>query len=58
MNKISILFISVVVIYSLIQILNFIGISSENYSIYISYFLLLFLCTILFPTTYSNLKNE
>jgi hypothetical protein len=55
MNKITLLGLSVIFIYSLIQILKFYGVSPEAYNIYIYFYIFILISTFILPNNYPKL---
>lgn len=55
MNKITLLGLSVIFFYSLIQILQFYGISSEAYTVYIYFYLFILISIFILPNDYPKL---
>jgi hypothetical protein len=55
MNKITLLGLSVIFFYSLIQILKFYGVTPEAYSIYVYFYLFLLITIFILPNDYPNL---
>ena len=52
MNAITLVGISIIVFYSLIQILNFYGVGQDTYGIYILFYIFIILSTIISPKDY------
>lgn len=52
MNKITLLGIALIFIYSLIQILQFYGVSPEDYLIYIYFFIFIIISIFILPNDY------
>jgi hypothetical protein len=52
MNKITLLGISVLFLYSLVQILEFYGVSAENYLVYIYFFIFIIITIFILPIDY------
>ena len=52
MNKITLLGVAMLFIYSLMQILQFYGVSSENYLVYIYFFIFIIITIFILPTDY------
>jgi hypothetical protein len=55
MNIVTIIGVSILFSYSLINILKFYGIQEDVYGIYISFYLLLVACVVFLPTEYSKM---
>ena len=55
MNKITLLGLSVIFFYSLIQILQFYGISAEAYNIYIYFYVFILISIFILPNDYPKL---
>lgn len=55
MNKITLLGISVILIYSIIQILQFYGVPPETYLTYIYFYLLLIISIFILPNNYPQI---
>jgi hypothetical protein len=55
MNKITILGLSVIFFYSLIQILQFYGVDPETYNIYIYFYVFIFITIFILPNDYPKL---
>jgi hypothetical protein len=55
MNKITLLGLSVIFFYSLIQILKFYGISPEAYNIYIYFYMFILISIFILPNDYPKL---
>ena len=55
MNKITLLGIATLFIYSLIQILQFYGVSAENYLVYIYFFIFIVITIFILPTDYPKI---
>jgi len=52
MNPITLLGISIIVFYSLIQILNFYGVGQDTYGIYILFYIFIIISIIILPNDY------
>ena len=52
MNKITLLGIAIIFIYSLIQILKFYGVSPEDYLIYVYFLIFIVISTFVLPNDY------
>ena len=55
MNKITLLGLSIIFLYSLIQILKFYGVSTEAYTIYIYFYLFILITIFVLPNDYPKL---
>jgi hypothetical protein len=55
MNKITLLGLSVILLYSLTQILTFYGVSSESYSVYTYFYIFIIISIIILPNDYPTL---
>jgi hypothetical protein len=55
MNKITLLGLSVIFFYSLIQILKFYGVSTEAYSIYVYFYIFILITIFVLPNDYPKL---
>jgi hypothetical protein len=55
MNKITLLGLSVLFFYSLIQILKFYGVSPEAYSVYIYFYIFILITIFILPNDYPKL---
>ena len=55
MNKITLLGLSIIFLYSLIQILKFYGVSPEAYTIYIYFYLFILITIFVLPNDYPKL---
>jgi len=55
MNKITLLGLSIICLYSLIQILKFYGVSTEAYTIYIYFYLFILITIFVLPNDYPKL---
>jgi len=55
MNKITLLGLSIIILYSLIQILKFYGVSTEAYTIYIYFYLFILITIFVLPNDYPKL---
>lgn len=54
-NTIINIAIAIVLIYSIIQLLNFYGVGANVYGSYFAFYLFLFLCTYVLPNDYPSL---
>jgi hypothetical protein len=52
MNTITIIGISIILLYSITQILNFYGITQERYGIYIMFYIFILGCIVILPHDY------
>jgi hypothetical protein len=55
MNKITLLGLSIIFFYSLIQILKFYGVTPESYSIYIYFYIFIIISIFILPNNYPKL---
>jgi hypothetical protein len=55
MNKITLLGLSLIFFYSLIQILKFYGVTAEAYSIYIYFYIFILITIFILPNDYPKL---
>jgi hypothetical protein len=55
MNKITLLGLSIIFLYSLNQILKFYGMSPESYSIYILFYIFIIISILILPNDYPKL---
>jgi hypothetical protein len=55
MNKITLLGLSVIFIYSLIQILKFYGVTSESYIMYMYFYIFIIISIFILPNDYPKL---
>jgi uncharacterized membrane protein YtjA (UPF0391 family) len=53
-NTISIIGLTVVLVYVICQILNFYGVSPSSYGIYLCFYIFIVLCVLIFPKYYKN----
>jgi len=52
MNTITIIGISIILLYSITEILKFYGISQEKYGIYVMFYIFILLCILVLPHDY------
>jgi hypothetical protein len=52
MNPITLIGLSMIFLYSLIQILNFYGIDHTDYGVYILFYIFIMLCILILPNNY------
>lgn len=52
MNSITLIGVSVIVFYSIIQVLSFYGVGEDQYGVYILFYLFLILCVLILPNNY------
>lgn len=52
MNTITIIGISVILLYSITQILNFYGVGPDKYMIYVMFYVLILACILILPHDY------
>ena len=55
MNLITLLGLSIIVFYSIIQIFNFYGVSKDVYGSYLLFYIFLILCIIVLPHNYPKI---
>ena len=54
MNPISLIGVSIIFFYSLIQILNFYGLTEDVYGVYVLFYVFIILCILTLPNNYPN----
>lgn len=52
MNSITLIGVSVIVFYSITQVLTFYGVGEDQYGIYLVFYLFLILCVLILPNDY------
>ena len=55
MNSITLIGLTIIFFYSITQILNFYGISQDNYAVYILFYIFLILCILILPNDYPKI---
>jgi len=55
MNSITLIGLSVIVFYSLTQVLTFYGVGEETYGVYLLFYLFLILCILILPNDYPKI---
>ena len=55
MNPITLIGISIIIFYSLTQVLNFYGIGEDTYGVYMLFYIFIILCILILPNDYPKI---
>ena len=55
MNPITLIGLSIIIFYSLIQVLNFYGVTEDVYGVYVLFYIFIILCILILPNDYPKL---